>query len=81
MGGGGGNLKYILYVIKWLVGQKLVSKIDNFTNKLLTHVSRWLVRQILVSKINNKVRVLGSNGTHRKVNFQLHFYSLCMPSY
>jgi hypothetical protein len=31
----------------------LVSKINNFTNKLLTHFSKWLVGQILVSKINN----------------------------
>ena len=30
----------------------MVSKINNFTNKLLTHVSKWLVRQILVSKID-----------------------------
>jgi hypothetical protein len=30
----------------------LVSKINNFTNKLLTQVSKWLVRQILVSKID-----------------------------
>ena len=30
----------------------MVSKINNFTNKLLTQVSKWLVRQILVSKID-----------------------------
>ena len=33
----------------------MVSKINNFTNKLLTHVSKWLVRQILVSKIDNSL--------------------------
>ena len=33
----------------------MVSKINNFTNKLLTQVSKWLVRQILVSKIDNSL--------------------------